>query len=185
MAENSKYKNNLKIIRPFLNIKKKELQYVTKNYFKEFIKDPSNKNEKFLRIRIRKYRKNLEKEGLNTDKVIKTVNNLLVAKNAVDFYKQKALQNNVNFLSKNKCIIHPNLFTEEANEVIFKSVSDVLSLISGSYYPPRSVKILNLIKNLKNKKPKKCTLGGCIIEKKDGFISVTKEAKVKHLASIR
>jgi len=179
MAGNSNYNENLKIIRPFLNIDKKTLQAVAKYSFRDYIKDPSNENEKFLRTRIRKYKKNLQREGVDTKKIIKTVDNLLIAKNSLDFYKKKALRNYVNFLSKNNCVINPKLFTEEANEVIFKLISDVLSLVSGNYYPPRSRKILNLISRLKFKKFKKSTLGGCVIEKRGPFISVMKEEKIR------
>ena len=185
MAEYSNYNENLKIVRPFLSITKQDLQTVTKYYFKNYIKDPSNENDKFLRTRIRKYKKNLQQEGLNTKKIIKTVNNLLIAKNALDFYKKKALNDNVNFLSKNSCIINSKLFSEEAHEVIFKLMSDVLSLVSGSYYPPRSKKILYLINQLKNSKFKKSTLGGCMLEKRDSFISITKETRIKQLSSTR
>ena len=76
-------------------------------------------------------------------------------------------------------LINANIFSNEAKEVIFKMMSDVLSLVSGSYYPPRSKKIIYLIKQLDSQKSKKLTLGGCIIEKKDGFIKVAKEAKIK------
>ncbi len=41
MPEQAKYNNNLKIIRPFLSLEKKDLKYVTLNYFKTYIKDPS------------------------------------------------------------------------------------------------------------------------------------------------
>ena len=70
MSDNVKYNKNFKIIRPFLNFKKNDLKYVTSNYFKTYIKDPSNENEKFLRVRIRKYRKKMEKEGLNFEEKI-------------------------------------------------------------------------------------------------------------------
>ena len=56
MSVETKHNNHLKIIRPFLNFKKAELKYVTLNYFKTYIKDPSNSDDKFLRVRIRKYR---------------------------------------------------------------------------------------------------------------------------------
>ena len=185
MAEHSNYSENLKIIRPFLGIGKQDLKSVTKFYFKSYIKDPSNENEKFLRTRIRKYREGLLQEGLDTKKISKTVTNLMIAKNALDFYKKKALNDNVNFLSKNSCIINPKLFSEEAHEVIFKLMSDVLSLVSSSYYPPRSKKILYLINQLKNSKFKKRTLGGCVLEKRDSFISITKETRIKQLSSTR
>jgi tRNA(Ile)-lysidine synthase len=179
MALNTKYNKYLKIIRPFLNFKKKDLKYVTLNYFKTYIKDPSNKNEKFLRVRIRKYRRTMEKEGLDTQKITKTVDNLFSANQALEFYKNKAIYKHVSFVSKSKCLINKQIFSEEAGEIIFKSFSDIFSLVSGTYYPPRSKKVINLIDRVKKSKFKKSTLGGCIIEKKDNFILISKEVKVK------
>ena len=179
MPIKTKYNDSLKIIRPFLNFKKTDLKYVTLNYFKTYIKDPSNLDEKFLRVRIRKYRKSMEKEGLDTKKINKTVENLLSANQALNFYKNKALYKHVSFLSKNKCLINKKIFLEEAGEIIFKSFSDILSLISATYYPPRSKKVINLIDRLKKNKFTKSTLGGCIIEEKDNFILISQELKTR------
>ncbi len=179
MSVNAKYSNRLKIIRPFLGFKKKDLKYVTINYFKTYIQDPSNKDEKFLRVRIRKYRKDMEKEGLDTRKIIKTINNLVSADQALKFYKKKALGKYVYFVSKDICKINKKIFTEEAGEIIFKSFSDILSLVSGTYYPPRSKKIINLISRLKKDRFSKSTLGGCILEEKDNYILISKEARLR------
>ena len=182
MSESVNYSSNLKIIRPLLNFRKEDLKYVTLSFFKTYIKDPSNKNEKFLRVRVRKYRNEMEKEGLNTSKIIKTVNNLLSANKAINFYKNKALYKHVTFLTENKCLINKQVFSEEAGEIIFKLFSDILSLVSGTYYPPRSKKIVNLISNVKKTNFLKSTLGGCVIQKKDGFISVSKEYKTRKVS---
>lgn len=179
MSESVSYNNDLKIIRPFLSLEKKNLKYVTQNFFKTYIKDPSNEDEKYLRVRVRKYRKNMKKEGLDTNKIIKTVNNLLSANKALNFYKNKALHKYMSFLSKNECLISTQIFSEEAGEIIFKSFSDILSLVSGTYYPPRSKKILNLIDRVKKVGFNKSTLGGCIIERKDDMILITKEPKFR------
>ena len=179
MPTQTKYNNNLKIIRPFLSLEKKDLIYVTLNYFKTYIKDPSNNNEKFLRVRIRKYRKDMEKEGLDTRKIIKTVDNLVSANQALSFYKNKALCKYASFVSKNKCLINKRIFSDEAGEIVFKSFSDILSLVSGTYYPPRSKKVINLINRVKKNKFKKSTLGGCIVEKKNNFILISKELKIR------
>ena len=180
MSESVNYNSSLKIVRPFLSFKKIDLKYITLNFFKTYIKDPSNENEKFLRVRIRKYRRNMEKEGLGTGKIIKTVNNLLSASKALDFYKNKALYKYVSFLPKNKCSINTQIFSDEAGEIIFKSFSDILSLVSGTYYPPRSKKIISLIDRVKKAKFNKSTLGGCVIEKKDNFILISKEQRIKN-----
>jgi len=181
MSVNRKYNDRLKIIRPFLNLNKENLRYVTLNYFKTYIKDPSNKDQKFLRVRIRKYRKNMEKEGLDTRKIIKTVENLVSANQALNFYKNKALYKHASFISKEKCLINKQIFSEEAGEIIFKSFSDILSLVSGTYYPPRSKKIINLIDRIKKDKFTKSTLGGCIVEEKDNFILISKELKIRKM----
>jgi len=181
MQESVKYNNKLKIIRPFLDMEKKDLKYVTLNYFKNYIEDPSNSNEKFLRVRIRKYRKNMEKEGLDAKKIIKTVNNLFSANQALNFYKNKALYKHTSFLSKNKCLINNKIFSDEAGEIVFKSFSDILSLVSGTYYPPRSKKIINLINRLKKSETSKYTLGGCVIERKDNFTLITKELRIRKM----
>ena len=181
MATNAKYNSHLKIIRPFLHFKKTDLNYVTLNYFKTYIKDPSNDDEKFLRVRIRKYRKDMEKEGLDTRKIIKTVDNLVSANQALNFYKNKALYKHASFISKEKCLINKQIFSEEAGEIIFKSFSDILSLVSGTYYPPRSKKIINLINRLKKNKFTKSTLGGCIVQEKDNFILISRELKIRKM----
>ena len=181
MGTNVKYNNHLKIIRPFLHFKKIDLKYVTLNYFKTYIKDPSNKDEKFLRVRIRKYRKDMEREGLDTRKITKTIKNLISANQAINFYKNKALYKHVSFLSKNKCLINKQILSEEAGEIIFKSFSDILSLVSGTYYPPRSKKVINLIDRIKKNKFTKSTLVGCIVEEKDNFILISKELKMRRM----
>jgi tRNA(Ile)-lysidine synthase len=181
MSNSVVYNNKLKIIRPLLAIKKEDLKYVTINIFENYIKDPSNKDNKFLRVRIRKYIKIMEREGLDTDKIIRTINNLLSANKALNFYKNKALYKHVSFLSNNKCLINTQIFLEESGEIIFKSFSDVLSLVSGTYYPPRSKKIINLIDRVKKIKFNKSTLGGCVIEKKGSLISIEKEKKFKKM----
>ena len=184
MSESFEYSKKLKIIRPLLGFKKKDLIDVSLHYFKDYISDPSNEDEKYLRVRVRKYRKIMEKEGLDTTKIIKTVGNLYSANKALNYYKNKALYKHVAFLSESKCLINKKIFNEEAGEIIFKSISDILSLVSKKYYAPRSKKIINLINNMKKNNFNKATLGGCIIEKKEGFISVSKEQKMKK-ASLR
>ena len=182
MPESFNYSNILKIIRPFLSFKKIDLQNVTLKYFKNFIADPSNEDDKYLRVRVRKIRNSMEREGLDTSKIINTINNLFTARKALTYYKNNALQKHVSFLSKEKCQISEKIFTQEAEEIIFKSFSDILSLISGKYYPPRSKKILHLINRLKKSTFSKSTLGGCVLEKKGGIIFVSIENKEKKVA---
>ena len=174
MSEKSNYKKNLTTIRPLLYFNKSELIYVTKKVFNSYISDPSNKNENFLRVRIRKYRKILDQEGLDTKKILNTVDNLNKAKTAIEFYKKIAMTKHVKLINNNCCILNMNLFNEESDEVIFRLFSDIFSSVAKSNYPPRSKKIINLIQRIKSKSFKKSTLAKCSIEKLENHIKVSK-----------
>ena len=65
-----KKSENIKIFRPLLNFPKSDLVFVAKNIFGEYIEDPSNSNDYFLRAHVRKILNNLDfnKNKNNFDK---------------------------------------------------------------------------------------------------------------------
>ena len=76
-SKNTMYKNkNLNILRPLLDLEKKDLLYISRKVFSFFVSDPSNKNKDYQRTRIRNLLKELEKEGLDKKKLKLTIDNL-------------------------------------------------------------------------------------------------------------
>ena len=67
---------SINFIRPLLSFKKKELEFIVNNSFNFFVKDPSNQNTTFQRIKIRNLIKEFQKKGLNNDKLFLTIKNL-------------------------------------------------------------------------------------------------------------
>tara|TARA_B110000261_G_scaffold23910_1_gene25647 strand:+ start:125 stop:946 length:822 start_codon:yes stop_codon:yes gene_type:complete len=99
--KNTTYKDKkLNILRPLLDIEKKDLIYIATKVFNFFIKDPSNINEEFKRTRIRNLLQSLEKEGLDKKKLILTINNLKDSDKSIKFYLNKNLKENAIFLKK-------------------------------------------------------------------------------------
>ena len=49
------FDGNINLVRPLLEVKKTKLKRVSKIFFGKFYIDPTNKNTKYLRTRIRKY----------------------------------------------------------------------------------------------------------------------------------
>jgi tRNA(Ile)-lysidine synthase len=170
--------NDLNIIRPFLNTKKGELIYIAKKVFKFYLIDPLNFEEKFLRTRIRNYLNKFKLDGLDINKVKLTLGNLQSANESIDFYKEKSIKNYVRYLLHNSCFVGYDLFNHESKEVIFRTISDIISKVSDKYYPPRGKNVNNLITRMQSKKFKKSTLGGCIIEKSYNFFIFKKEFKI-------
>ena len=97
----SRLNKKVKLIRPLLKIKKKDLVNISKTIFRNFIIDPSNKNKKYLRTKIRGLRKPLMLSGINYDQIIKSINNLASSKATIDEYFKKAYKD-VIIYSKNK-----------------------------------------------------------------------------------
>jgi tRNA(Ile)-lysidine synthase len=179
-GETSEYKKNkINILRPLINFEKKRLIYLSSKVFNFFVSDPSNSNENFKRIRIRKLIKNLEKEGLDKKKFRLTINNLKESDRSINFYVKNNLEKNSKFLKKNIYLLN-RLFFEQPNEIILRSLSFVMQSLSKRYYPPRGKKINHLIAKIKSKDIfKKITLGGCFIEKVNQTMLISSEKPSK------
>ena len=166
---------NKNLLRPLINQKKKDLIFLSKYVFNFYVEDPTNKSEKYRRIQIRKLIEELEKNGLNKKKFSDTVRNLKYSNNVVDFYVNKNLNENTFFLFKSNKLILKSEFFQESYEVIFRSFSEIIKLIGKKYYFARGKKLEKIISEIDNNRSFKGTLGGCIIEKVNQTIIVTKE----------
>ena len=180
-GKTSEYKkNSIKILRPLINLEKKDLIYLSNKVFNFFIKDPSNLNENFKRIRIRNLMESFKKEGLDKEKLKLTIKNLKDSDQSINFYVKKNLNQNTRFFNKKKTFILNKFFFEQSHEVIFRSLSFLMKLVSGKYYVARGKNIDNLIEKIKlNKITAKITLGGCFIEKINETILISREKSSK------
>ena len=172
----TKYKSeNLNILRPLLDLNKENLVFISKKVFKFYIKDPSNRNEDFKRIRVRKLLQSLEKEGLDKNKLVLTINNLKDSDQSIKFYENKNMKENTIFLKEKKTCILKKEFFDQAHEVILRSLTTIIQTIGKKYYPTRGKSIDELINRINNKSFSKITLGGCFIERTNETILISKE----------
>ena len=167
--------NKKNILRPLIDIKKNDLIFISKKVFNFYVKDPTNKDEKYQRTRVRKLIKDLEKDGLDKIKLKKTIKNLKNANKVIEFYVEKNLRENTSFLkNKNRLILNIGFFLQP-QEVIFRAFSESLKLIGEKYYPVRGKKLEKIIWEIENNRLNRTTLGSCIIEKVNQSIIISKE----------
>ena len=167
--------NNKFLLRPLLDQKKEDLVFLSEKVFNFYVKDPSNYDEKYQRIKIRKLIWDLQKSGLDKNKFSKTIKNLKYSNSIVNFYVKKNLQKNTFFFKKkNKLILNRNFF-QEHYEVVFRAFSESIKLIGKKYYSVRGKKLDKLINDISNNQSFKSTLGGCIIEKVNQTVIISKE----------
>lgn len=170
----NKNKEKINIIRPFLFVSKEILVKIAKKIFKNFIKDPSNLDDRFLRSRIRKLKSSLSKEGLDQNRILKTIHNLNVANDAINFYvklsEKKYIHND-----KGKTKIDLKLFQEQPLEVIYRVFAALIKKKSKKDYPPRAKGIEYAIESIQKKNFKKTTLGGFALSLFEKKIVISKE----------
>ena len=168
-------RNNINLIRPLINIEKDDLVYISKLVFKSYIMDPSNEDDKFKRVKVRNLLKELSLEGLDRNKFFLTIKNLKFANESIKFYTKKNLEENVTILQKKQNAILKENFFSQSEEVIFRSLGEVIKIIGKKYYTVRGKKIDKIIDLVKSKSSFKVTLGGCVIKKVNETIILSKE----------
>ena len=176
MKKINKIENSVKLVRPLLDFKKIELIKISKIIFGKYYKDPSNKNTKYLRTRIRNLKEILETSGINYDQVIKSIKNLASSKDTLDQYFNQIYKNTVN-KKKSEIMIDLKIFNKINQEMKMRVFKKAIKDLTKAYYVARSKKIFNLIDQIKAKKNAKLTLGGCIISREKNHINLKKEIK--------
>ena len=175
-GKNTKYRDrDLNIIRPLINLEKKDLIHISNEVFSFFVKDPTNINKDFKRTRIRNLMHSLEKEGLDVKKLKLTIDNLKDSDKSIRFYVDKNLKKNVVFLKKKNTYVLSYNFFDQSHEVIFRSLTVLIQKLGKRYYPVRGKSINELIKKVNKKSFTKVTLGRCYIELIHDTILISQE----------
>ena len=167
--------NGKNLLRPLINEKKEDLRYIAKKVFNFYINDPSNKDEKHLRIQVRKLIEELQKKGFDQKKLNVTIKNLKHSNNVVDYYVRENIKKNTFFSKKKRRMILKNEYFNQPFEVILRSLSESIKLIGKRSYPVRGKKLDNIISKIKDNCPYKVTIGGCIIKKVNETLIISKE----------
>ena len=172
----NKIEDNINLIRPLLDFKKIKLIKISKLIFGRYYKDPTNRNTKYLRTRIRNLQEPLETSGINYDQVIKSIRNLSSSRDTLDQYFNKIYKNTVK-KRNNIIVINLKNFNKINQEMKMRVFKKAIKDFTKAYYSIRSKKIFNLIDKIKAKKNAKLTLGGCIISREKNCIILNKEIK--------
>ena len=175
MNKITRLNKSIRVFRPLLDFKKKDLIFIAKKVFGKFIRDPSNKDKKYLRTRIRTLRKELEKSGIHHNQIMQSINNLASTRDTLNNYLERVVKSCIK-RKKNETLINLKKLFLESNEIKLKALGYAIRDFSNTYYPPRSKKILNALKRLDSTRRVKLTLAGCFLEKSGDYLSIRKES---------
>ncbi len=161
------YKENVRILRPMLNFSKQDIyKTIVERFNAKWVEDPSNNNEKFERVRVRKNNKeNIDTNLLKTERQL-FENNIINALKDIDL--------SIDSLGVFRLLKDDFLNIEDEKTKVFV-LSRVLMALSTNKYPPSYDSCLAVLNAIKDNK--KHTLCGNAIYVLNGFITIHREAR--------
>ena len=174
MSLKTKVNNKIVLYRPLLDTKKEFLIKITKNIFGNFVKDPSNRNIKYLRTKIRNLKKPIEKSGIEYGQIFKSIHNLSESKKSLDSFLKKEF-NDIIKKNKKEILIDLKKFKSHNNDIKIAIINESIKRLKRNYYDPRAKKVNNLISAINKKGFKQKTLTGCIFSQKGDNLRLREE----------
>ncbi len=163
----------LSFSRPLLDVSRDELrEYLAAGPYK-WCEDPSNEDDSFLRIKMRKFLQGSENNVLNSDSLVASAHSVARANNALEQWTEQFWKASVSHM-KAECTFHMNEFLELPLEIQFRVIDKCVNW-GGEPYPPRTEKKQRLIEALSTGKTKR-TLGGIVFESNEyGICTISRE----------
>lgn len=170
------------LCRPLLGFSKDQLRAFAQAHEIPYVNDPSNRNEKFARVRLRQSMEILGREGLSAERLAVAASRMARARNALEqiagteFHKCADIKNP-------GCVVFDFVkFSVLPEEIGFRLVKKAIEKIGQSgRYGVRLGRIEKLFYDLVQPDPfRRRTLGGVIIERDDHRQKVVFTREPKH-----
>lgn len=145
-------KQDITFIRPVLCYEKDELRNICKNYNQTWIEDPSNEDEKYLRVKIRKLKNIFNDLGLTTDRICKTIDNMKSIRQVIDpLIYDKFNECLVNKFDKLKIMeLDLQILLSSSNEIVYrilnKCITDLVDIQNNHVRSDTFCKIIDDLK---------------------------------------
>ena len=171
------------IVRPLLNIQKNRLLETLINFNQEWIDDPSNLDDRYERVRVRTYIKNLNDIDIDLKNISKTINRLTRSQEALEDISLKKF-NEISYIDDAGYISFDNdKFLVCNEEIQLRILQMSLNIVSGHRYISLN-SLENIIKHIHDS-DFKITLSGCRILKNKKEIVIFRENRNLPRVSIK
>jgi tRNA(Ile)-lysidine synthase len=166
---------NFVLCRPFLGEGKADiLEYVSQANI-PYIEDPSNQDDQFARVRLRKSMSVLSEEGLTPKRLGVTAKRIERAREAICYLVDREYKNVSYYMNTKTIVLKRDLLKTLPFEIVIRIVLKAMEALNeeNGGYGPRLQRVENLCEDLMASKPfRKRTLGGVIFERDDNFARI-------------
>lgn len=158
------YMKNIKIIRPLLTVHPQKLRNYLTGLEVNWVEDPSNQCEDFLRVRVRKFLPILsEKLDITPERIADTMRVLCRSRSYLEKQTEIFIKNHAQYFAKAGVSLPREQFCGQHAEIKFRVLSCLLREIGKNDYTPRADDVERLLQRVSAEDFHGATLAGCEI----------------------
>ena len=170
------YRKGLKIVRPLLSVPPEDLRDFLRKNNLEWVEDPSNQEDDFLRVRVRKILPELyDKIGLTQERLADTAERMSRVRDFFEKQTEDFVCSNVCFYEQSGCSFAWKNWQVLHEEMRLRVLSFLLRKVGKKVYPPRLDDLENLASSLMQENFRGRTLCGCEIFVQNKKVWLTRE----------
>ena len=164
----------VRVVRPLLGVQRRQLEAFLRTRTLPWLDDPSNRDFRFTRVRMRRQVEELARAGLPRSSIARAVSTLGRMRARKD--------RDVAALAARAIALYPEGYAEIDREVFLGAEEDIakallsslLSVIGGGFYPVRRERLDRLHRHLGSGAGAR-TLGHCLVERVRGRLRICRE----------
>jgi tRNA(Ile)-lysidine synthase len=161
-----------RILRPLLRVTRTRLRArLAAEHVEPLADDPTNRDERFARARVRRAGAVLAAEGLTPERLSRTAERLAEARAALENAAAELLARSVALDPAGHAWLDPAALEAAPRDTGLRALSRVLATVSGSAYPPRYERLVAAYEGLARAR----TIGGCRVVPVKGRVLVVRE----------
>ncbi|MCV6825289.1 MULTISPECIES: tRNA lysidine(34) synthetase TilS [Halocynthiibacter] len=164
--------SGVEFIRPLMAFRRSELRAYLQERDAAWVEDPSNQDDRFDRVRLRKMLPDLESAGVNVTSIAKSAENLRGVSEALDHYTRTAAEDAVTIEDCNLWLDLARL-TQHPAEIQRRLISGAVEWMSPFEYAPRGKSVQRVLAQLKEQE--QTVLRGCLFVRVGERVLVTRE----------
>ena len=138
-------RNGVAIVRPLLGFSKGRLMGYLRASSVPFLRDPSNENAAFERVRLRHATKALAAAGITRSSLAVTAARLSRSRDALATITEDVLRQHFHVTDLAQGKISRGVFEALPDDIALRALGRILSLIGGTGEPPRLMRLEHLL----------------------------------------
>jgi tRNA(Ile)-lysidine synthase len=177
--------SGIAVLRPLLDIPKARLGATLTTAGLGWAEDPSNRDERFERARMRTDSESLVKLGLTPEALARSARRLRRARAALDAATQTFLATHGVVSEAGYCLIERAALIAAPEEIALRALARSVNAVSGRESPLELGKFESLLEGLSENPKAAHTLGGCRLQPLGGRLGVFRETRRTGLPSLQ